>query len=295
MQEIKKKRGIDFLETKFVFRFSRTFFWILVGIGSLAFIGSFIFLVYTLFPPIKEHVAEPGLPPKVTISAAEIERTITPPAKPKEAKPAEVKKPIEVAKPKEKPKPTPPPPDPLQATLEAKIGTLKSYFPADQFTWETVYQKIVVRRDAWGNPVKWEKRVKALGLDRYLGKVLKIYPETQKKIEVVEELIAIMAEMPEEKREKALKSYASLRKKKERERKSEITRIKREVGSKRRRAESKYLSEKFKKFQMRMKALKAFGIAFVSVALLGLFLVFLAIERNTRAVQELIRKGERHN
>jgi len=286
VKETNNKRDIDFLERKVVFRISRIISWILLGIGGLGFIVSFFFLLFSLFPPTKERVAKPELPPKVTIDLSEIERVITPPP-PKEKKMAENKVP------KEKIKPTPPPPSPQEVALKAKIDTLASYFPPDKFTWKTVYKKVVIRSDAWGNPVEWGKRVEVWGLDNYLiGEygILKLYPEIEEKIDVVDELIGIISKIPVEKRKKALKAYVSLRKKKERERKREIARIKKYIENQRYKAEIKYLAKKAKKAKTRMKALIAFGVAFVSVAIWGLFLVFLAIERNTRAIQEMTRK-----
>ena len=288
MKETNNKRDIDFLERKVVFRISRIISWILLGIGGLGFIVSFFFLLFSLFPPTKERVAKPELPPKVTIDLSEIERVITPPP-PKEKKMAENKVP------KEKIKPTPPPPSPQEVALKAKIDTLASYFPPDKFTWKTVYE-VGISVEDFCNPYKRGRRirmVKVWGLDNYLiGKdgILKLYPEIEEKIDVVDELIGIISKIPVEKRKKALKAYVSLRKKKERERKREIARIKKYIENQRYKAEIKYLAKKAKKAKTRMKALIAFGVAFVSVAIWGLFLVFLAIERNTRAIQEMTRK-----
>jgi hypothetical protein len=293
-QEAKKKGPFEFLEKKVVFQISRIFFWILCAIGCVAFIVSLILFLYNIIPPVKESVAQPKLPLEVTISSAEIEKAIAPP-KPKEEKPVEVAKPSEekeVEPEEEEVKPKPPPPDPLQVSLEAKIDTLKSYFPADKFTWTTVYGKEPAWTDYWGVVREWKTVVKVYGLDRNLNRVLDLYGDKKKKIEIVTELIGVIAQIPVDDRAKALEAYGRIRSRKEDARNDEINRIKREAEYKRSTAEAKYLKVKAEKAVGVGKALRYLGGAFVSIALVGLFLCFLAIERNTRMLQALLEKGK---
>jgi len=290
-QETKKKGSFEFLEKKIVFLFSRIFFWIVCIVAGVVFVVSLILFLYNIFPPIKESVAKAKLPPEVTISSAEIETAIAPPpAKPKEEKPVEVVKPTEKVTPKEKEMPTPPPPDPLELALKAKIDTLKLYFPENQYTWATISERIVVERDLWGNPARWGTRIKVYGLDRQLNKVLNLYDETKKKIDVVKELLSIIPQIDIKNRGKALEAYAAIRVKREKERKNEIREIESEVEYKRSIADAKYIEAKAKKAVGVAKSLRALGASFVGIAIIGLFLCFLAIERNTRAVQEMIEK-----
>lgn len=290
MSGTNRKKGFDFLETKVVFTISRFFFWILVGAAGLGFVVSFLILLFSLFPTIKKPIAKPKLPPATTVTLTEIKTVIVPPIKYEKKKPKEVKKHSEKVKPEKKPKPDKPTPDPLQVALYAKIDTLKSYFPADEYTWTTISERVVVARDYWGNPSRWETRIKVYGLDRQLNKVLKLYDEKEAKINVVKELLSIIPQIGVKNRDKALEAYASMRIKKEWERKNQIEEIGNEIEIKRARANAKYLAARVKKTQKRMWSLKTLGVTFVSIAILGIFLVFLAIERNTRALQKLIEK-----
>jgi hypothetical protein len=293
-QEIKKKGPFDFLEKKIVFQISRVFFWVLCAIGGVAFIISLIFFLFNIIPPIKENVAQPPLPPEVTISLAEIEEMIKPPPPPKIEKPTEVAKPTEEVKPEVKEEKPKPPPDPLQVTLEAYIDTLKSYFPADKFTWTTISEKEPAWRDYWGVVREWRTVVKKPGLDRHLYRVLELYSDKRKKIEIVKELIGIISQVPIDNREKALVAYADLRRKKERERENKIYAIERDTEYKKRMAEAKYAAEKMKKAKNVEKSIRFMGGAFVTIAIVGLFLCFLAIERNTRMLQALLEREKKN-
>lgn len=286
-----KKGPFELLEKRIVFVLSRIFFWVLCIIAGVGFVVALILFLYNIIPPIKESVAKPKLPEEVTITLAEIEATITPPPKPKVEKPVEVAQPSETPKPKEevKPPPPPPPPDPQQLALNAKIDTLKSYFPAEKYTWETVIGQVKVRTDWWGNPV-YETRIIKYGLDRHLNNVLKNYKEISKKIDVVKELLGIIPAIAQENRGKALEAYAALRIKRERERKREIEQIENDVESKKRMAEMKYAEAKVKKAKGMAESLKMLGAGFAGIAIIGLFLCFLAIERNTRTLQALLEK-----
>lgn len=286
-----KKGPFELLEKRIVFVVSRIFFWVLCIIAGVGFVIAVILFLYNIIPPIKEGVAKPKLPEEVTISLAEIETAITPPPpKPKEeVRPAEVAKAPET--PKEEIKPTPPPPDPQQIALNAKIDTLKSYFPESLYTWATVVGKVKVREDWWGNPI-YEDRITKFGLDRHLNKVLNFYREMNKKIGVVTELLGIIPKIGVNDRGKALEAYATLRIKRERDRNREIEQIESDVEYKRQMAEAKYAEAKVKKAKGVAESLRMLGAGFVGIAIIGLFLCFLAIERNTRTLQALLEKKE---
>lgn len=285
-----KKGPFDFLEKRIIFLVSRIFFWVLCIVAGLGFVVALILFLYNIIPPIKEDVAKPKLPEEVTISLAEIETAITPPPpKPKEERPIEVVKAPETLRPKEETKPAPPPPDPQQLTLAAKIDTLKSYFPAKKYTWTTERGPVMVRTDWWGNPV-YETAIIKYGLDRHLNKVLELYEETNKKIDVVKELLAIIPAIAEDNRGKALEAYAIMRLKKEKDRKREIDEMEDYFEDQRRMAEMKYLEAKAKKAKGVGESLRILGASFVGIAIIGLFLCFLAIERNTRTMQALLEK-----
>lgn len=288
-----KKGPFELLEKKIVFVVSRIFFWVLCIIAGVGFVIAVILFLYNIIPPIKEGVAKPKMPPEITVSLADVQEAIKPPPPPapKVEKPPEVAKAPETPKPTEeaKPAPPPPPPDPLKLALDAKIDTLKSYFPESLYTWATVRGRVQIRTDYWGNPI-YEERIIKLGLDRHLNKVLALYDQMQQKINAVKEILGIIPVIAVNDRGKALEAWADLRTQKEKARRREIRDAEEEYESRQSVAEMKYLQAKAKKAKGLTESLRMLGAGFVGVAIIGLFLCFLAIERNTRTLQALLEK-----
>jgi hypothetical protein len=135
-----------------------------------------------------------------------------------------------------------------------------------------------------------EEQIIKLGLDRHLNKVLSLYEDKQKKIDVVKELLGIIPPIEVDKRGKALEAYADLRTRREKDRRREIRKIEEEIEYKRQEAEMKYAEAKIKKAKGVGESLRMLGAGFVGVAIIGLFLCFLAIERNTRTLQAILEK-----
>jgi len=285
-----QKKNLDFIEKKFIFRISRGFIWVLVSIVAIGLIGSFLFLIYSLIPPIHKKVSKPELPPEPVVTLAEVDSILSPPKKKEKRGLLPERKKELTKKGKEEEEKKPAEPDTLQPILEAKIDKLGSYFPDEKYQWKTQYRKVVVARDAWGNPTKWSTRVSRYGLNRYVYKVIENYDSKQKQINEVEKMLSMIPEIEEEKRGEALRVYTNLKERKIRNRKKRIKQIEREYEKATAEAIARYGQSVADKAQKRTQALMAFGGSFVSIAILGLFLVFLAIERNTRAVQELINK-----
>lgn len=293
----KESKFFDFLEKKIVFQISRTFFWILCTIAGLALIVSLVLFLYNVIPPIKETVAKPETPPEVSVSLSEIQRAIIPPPKPRAETPVERTRTTTEQESKRVTETPPPPLDPLQVKLNAVIDTLKSYFPANKYTWTTLYEKVPAWVDYWGVVREYKTVVKVYGLDRYLNRILDFYPDKIKKIEIVRDITGIISKIaddPENKeeknREKALSAYVDIRLRKERDRERTIEELNNEYEYKLRNAELKYAAEKVKKTRGLMDSLKYIAGAFISIAIIGLFLCFLAVERNTRTLQALLEK-----
>lgn len=281
-------KSFDLLEKKLVFLVSRIFFWILCAAAGVGFVVAVLLFLYNAIPPVKQKVADVPMPTEVAVSLADVRQAIArpEPESAAKAKPAPTRPSTET-----KSAPVQPKPDSLQLALQAKIESLRSYFPADNYAWENQYATRVVRTDWWGNPVQTERYVSKYGVVGRLDRVLSLYDAKVKRMEVVEELLGIISKIAVEERGDALTAYAELRSNMEDSRRRQISDIQSEVAGKRVAAEARFAAEKAKKATGIMFALRFMVGTFAGIALIGLFLCFLAIERNTRALRALLEKG----
>lgn len=282
------KEPFAFIEKKLIFGISRDFFRGLCMLAGLALVLSIVSLIYNIIPPIREKIIQPPLPAEISIDLSEIEKIMIPPVS--TATKIEPSKAVPIVKKEEKPEV-----DTLQITVDAYLDTLKSLFPQEKYTWKSAYRKVAVDWDWWGNPIEYKRIAEIKGIDRYVYSVLELYSDKSKKVDVLKEMIKIIGQVPVDKRGKIIDIYADLRQKKERERQSEIKKIKRKFEEQQYSAESKYLREKRKKETRTKLSLMIFGGAFICIAISGLFLCLLAIERNTRLLQKFIEKEHVNN
>jgi len=292
--EVPKAAGrssFDLLEKRLVFSVSRVFFWILCGAAALGFAAAVVMFLFNAVPPAKSKVAKPQEPAEVTVTAADIENVLKP-SQPEQARPPEAGSKQASAAPKSAQEQATGQTvsDPQAALLKAKLDTLGSYFPADKYTWETTYGDRPVEYDYWHNVTRTERYVQRYGLDQYVTQFLQVYEDTPAKIKVVGELTAIIAKVPVDDRDQALVAYSRLRRDMENERQTEIGRSESAYQMRRAEAEAKYAEAKLRKAAGLRDALKYALGAFTGVALIGLFLCFLAIERNTRALTALLER-----
>lgn len=273
----------EFLERKIVFVVSRLFFWILCFFAGLQIIIAVLLFLYNVIPPTKEKVAEPKMPPEVTINLADVKEAMKPPA---------VTSKIEIAKPSsEEVKPAISPPDPLESALYTEIDKLKTYFPEPLYAWKTIRGRVKVGTDWWGEPI-FEERVIKSGLERHLNKVLSLYDERQKQIDVVKEILSIIPSIDVNERGKALQVWADLRVRRERERREEVSELEDQYKLKLAEAERKYSIAKSNKTKGLVNSLLMLGSGIVGIAIIGLFLSLLAIERNTQILRKIVEKNE---
>ncbi len=284
--------AFDLLEKKVVFRVSRTFFWILCAATGLGFAIAVIVLLVNIIPPAKKNIPDPALPAAATVSLAEVQQAIAPPAATQPGKKSVPTRTEEETYESEE-EFEQPPPDPLELRLNSMIDSLRTYFPEDKYNWQTEYGRRPVARDYWGRVTKTERYVVKYGLSRALDRVLDLYENNAEKIPVVENAIGIIAQIEVDKRGKAFKAYSQLRQRRDKSRQSEIHRLRQQTEMERAEAQANYEMSKTKKAAGAMNALKGIGGAFVAVALIGLFLCFLAIERNTRMLK-VVLEGRRN-
>jgi hypothetical protein len=286
-----RRGSFDALEKELVFRVSRVFFWILCGTAGLAFVAAVCMFVLNAIPPVKSRIAEPQKAAEVTVTPADIEQTLNP-RQPERVSPPEPqgKQPLAISK-GEQEQPAGQTVTDLQAALlKVKLDTLRSCFPADKYVWETVYGNRPVEWDYWHRVTRTEKYVQRYGLDQDVTHLLQMYEDSPAKIRVVSELTGIMAKTAVDNRGRVLAAYIDLRRGRESERQAEIARSDGAYRVRAAEAEATYAAAKLKRAAGVRDALKYAGAAFTGVALIGLFLCFLAIERNTRALAALLER-----
>ncbi len=293
MSEVPAKKSggpFDFLEKGVVFAISRVFFWILCGSSFVALVAAVVICAANLIPPTKEAVTNPVYPPSVTVSLDEVNAAMAPRAETLQTG-ATTRSPTSQGTATGAGQRTTFH-DTLVPILSAKIDTLKSYFPSKRYSWTASYERVPTGYDRWGVPRQWEQSLSNPGLQRYLDRLLDYFGNnTLKKIDVVSELTGIIAQVPEENRGKALEEYARLRPRKEDSRDQTVSTLSSTTARKRGEAEMRYASAKASKASWVQKSLRVAGVAFVSIALVGLFLCFLAIERNTRMLSALLERN----
>jgi len=281
----------DLLEKRFVFIVSRIFFWILCGVASLALVAAIVLLIVNLVPAVKQKVATPRTPADVSVSLADVEQELAPAPPPEDRTTRANRTESTESSPKSAETPRAAAPgDTIDPVLRAKIDTLRALFPADKYSWESVYGKRPARTDYWGRVLEYQSYLVKRGLEYTLGVMLSLYKETPARVKVVEEATAVVAKFDVEKRGEAFQAYAGMRYERETDRQREINALESEHANKQAAAEMRFATEKARKARGAIDALRYAGAAFTGIALVGLFLCFLAIERNTRMLQAILER-----
>lgn len=297
MSKLKTFLHFDQIEQKVVFRVSRTFFWIFVSIAGLSFVAAVLVLLYSIIPPGKQDVVKDQYPvePKVSleISLEEIRAAVTPAPPPtKYAEPTpQVTQPTEppVTKYKE-------PVDSLQLKINVLLDSLGTFVKSG---WGITYESYITGYDWFGRPSYGQRAKRGLRSD--LENILNEYFESkQERITRLEFLINVMRQIGADKREKALSFFIRATKNKwmnyrnaMNEYRNAVNRIESDYNNQLASAEAEYAYAKLEKTDLSNKALISLGSAVVLTALVGLILCFLAIERNTRAVKELLEREKK--
>lgn len=127
------KDFLEKLEEKFVFKTSRYFFHVLVGIAILGLLSGVLLLLWGITPSAKPEVKKTEYPPAIQVSAEELLPVVIPPAK--------------AAKPKEaaaQPAPAPETPagekkteimDSTQIAYNRALDSLKALIPPAKYSW----------------------------------------------------------------------------------------------------------------------------------------------------------------
>jgi hypothetical protein len=181
----------------------------------------------------------------------------------------------------------PPPPSPMEQKLKVLLDTLGTYFPG---TWEPVYERRPSERDWFGRVVAWERYLVKPGIQTGVERILDRYSDIQKKIQIVQKMIEICKKVEENDRMRGIEVFADLMRKKFKDYEYQVREITAENERREAEAESRFAAEKSERWLLNKTGKMGLGSSFVAIALFGLVLCFLAIERNTRAIQELIER-----
>jgi len=274
------KANFETAEKKIVFRVSRIFFWILVAMGGLVFVSSVLVFLYSIIPPSKEKVVLEDFPQKPDVTIAEVMEALKPKVVQEVYKAPEVVKEIT----------PPPPPDPLTQKLNNLMDSLAVFFPGK---WEPVYERRATRHDWFGRPVEWGRFMVREGMKYYVQELLSRFDEKELQISLVQKMIELCKNLEEEKRGTGIKTLVNILNEKIQDYNYQIHLINARNDERLSSAELMYNQDRNEKKLLSEKAQIGIGGSIVAVALLGLVLCFLAIERNTRAIRDLIEKEEK--
>jgi hypothetical protein len=281
MFSIKNLFKPDNLEKDIVFKVSRVFFWIFTGVGLLTFIVSIFVLLYTIIPSIKGNAEIQTLPKEPEITFNDILKEITPVeyVETKETEKLKSKTTLdnqEVSKNYF---------DPLETKFNSLLDSLKKFFPDK---WEPIYRSYELGRDFYGRVTGYGQYLAEEGMKTIVIRFLTRYDSKDKQIGVLQDIIQIIEKIDSAKREKAFYAYFNVVERKWNDYQNAVDQIQYQNAMNVQEVEMEYTASVAKKVSLRELAKYGLAGAIVLVALFGLILAFLAIERNTRAIKQLI-------
>ncbi len=286
MSKLKTFLHFDQIEQKVVFQVSRTFFWIFVAIAGLSFVAAVLVLLYSIIPPGKENVVKEQYPGEPKVTLEEILVAVTPPPTPpkyEEPKTQVTQSPEKAVTKYQEPV------DSLQLKINTLIDSLGTFVKS---SWGITYENYITGYDWFGRPTYGTRAIR--GLRTNFENILNEYFKSkQEKITILEFLINVMHKVGQDRRENALRYFIRFTNDKWNDYRRTVRRIESDYGSRLASTEAEYEISKFEKTKLGNQALISIGSAIVLIALVGLILCFLAIERNTRAVKELLEREKK--
>jgi hypothetical protein len=188
---------LEMFEERFHFKISHFFWHVLSGLGGLALLAGVLVLLWGILPASKPSVEKPVYPEPVKVSAEEIARLLTPPAKRAEiAEKVPEEAPTAVTKPEEGK-----PPDEAEQAYLAAIETLKVLLPPEKYPWTS--------RGYWQETF-WERRwvVTAIGIQDLLNSTFQKVNarDFSSKKQLVDAYVSLVGAFPLEQRLTALKA-----------------------------------------------------------------------------------------
>jgi hypothetical protein len=290
------KRLIEWFENKVVLAISHWFYLVLAGLMGLGFAGSILLMAYGAIPPIKGPAPKPiQEPPEIKVKhdkiRAELER-IKAEEESKKIAQAEKKnlvqeKASEITV-EDKLAPSPPSD---QELIKAKIEQLHKFFPGKGFPWDNQVSSYCVETDWWyGHCIRWKSKVEKYGARHLLNELAEMAEDTEKALVLMDDIAKLLESVDTENGYSALRLYYNDYQDQKSAREKFIIQENERFQSEYAQRERDYLEAREKKATYRRFALMGMGGAFASFAILGLFLAILAVERNTRALEELIKR-----
>lgn len=285
----KIKSIITKVEEKYVFNVSRSVFAIIVAVSSILFTIAVFVLLYSWIPPSKDEVYKSAYPEEQKISTDEIVLNFQPTKN-------EIK--TEAESPKDVSGEKPPPSeeyketvDSLQIRLNLAMDSLRALVGNG---WYGGYEQYVAYYDYFNRPVYSGRYTSGL-YDKFYDHLDKYTGSKTERIEVIDFLIKTLNRIDAKNRLNAVKYYMKLKRNRASDRQQQIDAIENEYYNKISMAEAKYEEESSKKSELNAKAQLGIVGGIGIIAIVGLILCLLAIERNTRAVRELLLSKKKEN
>ena len=285
MNKFNKHMHFDYLENKIVFKVSRTIFMIISFLSILAIVISIFIFFYTKIPPKKEIIIKKEYPTE-PVSFKEIWNSWYEDINSMDAKfMQESQKRFEkgytglksISKKEEK-----------KNQLELSLDSLGQLFPN---YWESSYETIVLGRDYFNKVTESKRVLIGEGRKKKLLETINRCQQENTKLQIVRDILNFIKKEGNNYIGDQLTlfdTYLQILNKKL----NIYDNFKREIDSEyenqRVRAETQFIESKIEKDLLESRSIMIFGISIISLALMGLNLSFLAIERNTRSIKELI-------
>lgn len=261
MKKMQQVSELDKIERKLVFRVSRGFFWIYVTLACLAFIGAIIVLVYSVIPASERDVLKGEYPPKPQITQEEIILSLS--TKPK-SQDQQVNQ---------------------YNSYEGEQQTNQNYDNQEPIQIDVKKERINLLLDSLRTFIpSYGTRY---DFERVLGKYFKT---DQEKISTLDFIISLIQRVEEDKRDMALRYFITSVYDKWEPYMNARRNIDSNYDMEIIQAKNEYEKTRANKEKSLMISFYIMGGALIIIALVGLILSFLAIERNTRAVKELLEQ-----
>jgi len=295
----------DKIERGFIFRFGRSVPLSVACLAGVMLIAATAVAVYSVVPPTERPVRPIADPPApVAISAIDLETVmLAEPAEPLETEVAASR-------------PSAPPAEAI--ALAGLQDSLREILAAGSIPWVNRYESVCTYRGTLtGTCYRWSRRLVSIGAGERVSELLELYdtgwPQTYEvtlsdrrpartylvsssgvdsKSSAIHEAIALLSDLVPSQRREGFDVWLRLRNDRERARQVAIQSEERRFAAEQRQAQAEAAAALAEKQLVRGVALLVAGAAVGTILLAGLLLALLAIERHTRALQEVMTQGK---
>lgn len=267
---------LDPVEDRVIFRISRYFYHVLVTLAAVTTLGGALFLLVGLAPAIKERVDRKPDPPavKITTDAVKTALQSSPPVQPATRKTPTSQPPASQSE-EEYPQR-----EKDIARLKSALNRPRILLPEPLYKWKDTAAQIR-QMSPYGRP---DLRPPAIGIERRLHDLTMIYEAPARRAEVLEDLAAVLQDFQLQDRLEPLKAFVRLHRDAEKTRRAETRKNEADYKKQLALVEADYQTRLTTKQLKRYTGMIVAGSGIASIALIGMFLVLLSIQREVKKI-----------